>query len=240
MVCICQTSQGNCDVFTTTLLAYIHTLADSYFLVQMQILSPLSIEDYFSNNNNTFTLDILQKIIQNNILSCIEKRSQYYSTFNPSVRHDHEQVDDSDEEDDLDLQLHPLHDHNVESVFDMLDVNWKLLAILTGDAGCGKSYMLRLIANHLVRSEYNIVVAAHTGLLAAGSKASLPDKVTCDTVHASFYYSVETDASPSINWHLSNFDLIVIDEITTVPRTIFQHILKALNVLLFRPVILLF
>ena len=42
--------QGNLNVFITTLSAYIHTLADSYFLVQMQILSPLSIENYMLEN----------------------------------------------------------------------------------------------------------------------------------------------------------------------------------------------
>ena len=67
----------------------------------------------------------------------------------------------------------------------------------------------------------------------------LPDDATYDTVHASFHYPVDTDnSSPSINWELLYVDVIIIDEISMMPEVIFQHILKTLNVLLFRPVVL--
>ena len=89
-----------------------------------------------------------------------------------------------------------------------------MYSVFHRDAGCGESNTLKSIVNHLVRSEYNILVPAPTGLLAAGFKASLLDEVTCNTVYASFHYPVESDATPSITWHLSNFDLIVIDEIS--------------------------
>jgi hypothetical protein len=37
---------------------------------------------------------------------------------------------------------------------------------------------------------------------------------------------------------LSNFDVVIIDEFSMIPEVIFLHILKTLNVLLFRPVVL--
>ncbi len=118
-------------------------------------------------------------------------------------------------------------------------VDWKKPVIVTGDAGCGKSHTIHLIVTHLVNKEYNVLVAAPTGFLAAVFKAILPVEVQCYTVHASFHYPVDNDVSPSINWHLSDFDVIIIDEISMIPEIIFQRMLRAFNVLLFCPVILL-
>ena len=81
----------------------------------------------------TLLLFIRQKIIKNHVLSHIEKQSQYYSSFNPSAQHDHQHVDDSDEEDDLDLQLDNSDTHDLEFAFGMLDADWKVPTIVTGD-----------------------------------------------------------------------------------------------------------
>lgn len=58
-------------------------------------------------------------------------------------------------------------------------------------------------------------------------------------MHASFHFPVDPDVSPKINWELSKYDLVIIDEISMIPDIIFNHILKTFNVLLFRPVLLL-
>ena len=44
--------------------------------------------------------------------------------------------------------------------------------------------------------------------------------------------------APTINWQLSKYDLIIIDEISMIPDIIFKHIQKTLTVLLYRPVIM--
>ena len=161
-----------------------------------------------------------------------------YSTFTSSSYTE----DDSEcEDDDNDNYLFDNISNTVVEVnFEIMLVDWEKPIVVRGEAGCGKSYIIRSIVTYLVREEANVLVTAPTGLLAAVFKASLPDEVQCDIiVHASFHYPVESDHSPSINWHLSNYDVIIIDEISMISDVIFQHILKTLNALLLRPILLL-
>ena len=120
-----------------------------------------------------------------------------------------------------------------------IDIDWKKPIVVTGEAGCGKSYTINSIVTYLLANDATVLVAAPTGFLASVFKAILPNNAKCETVHASFHFPVDTaDIPPSINWQLSNFDVIIIDEISMIPPTIFEHILKTINVLLFRPVVL--
>jgi ATP-dependent exoDNAse (exonuclease V) alpha subunit len=43
----------------------------------------------------------------------------------------------------------------------------------------------------------------------------------------------------SINWELSRYDVIVIDEISMISEDIFEHILSTFQRLIFRPVLVL-
>lgn len=83
------------------------------------------------------------------------------------------------------------------------------------------------------------MIATPTGFLASGYRAQTQDEVTCDTVHSSFTIPVSSTEAPKINWSLSRFDLIVIDELSMISEKIFQHILLSFSKLLFRPVLLL-
>ena len=227
-------NQGNRDMYITTFLAYLHTLADTYYLVQLQILLPTSIEYTPNNAADSFTLDTQQLTIQNHILSSLQKRNDYYSTFNDSRVTDTDSESDNEDEMDIEDNAIPYSTTTHQSI----DVDWKKPVVVTGEAGCGKSYTIRSIVTYLVQNDANVLVAAPTGFLASVFKATLPEEAKCETVHASFHYPVNSDIPPSINWQLSNFDVLIIDEISMIPDVIFQHILKTLNVLLFRPVVL--
>ena len=52
--------QGNRDPYITTFLAYLHTLGDTYSLVQRQILSATSIQCSVNDASHTFNLDAQQ------------------------------------------------------------------------------------------------------------------------------------------------------------------------------------
>ena len=67
-------SQGNRDVYMTTFLAYLHTLGDTYFLLQLQILVGTSIQSSANNAADSFSLDTQQQTIQNHILSSLQKQ----------------------------------------------------------------------------------------------------------------------------------------------------------------------
>lgn len=231
--------RGHRDTYITTYLAYIHTLADTYFLWQKQVLPPLFIEQCCTHMEYNFTLDMHQQTVHNHVMSALAKRNEHYSTFTTTCNND--EIDDAQTDSDDDENA---FDDNINKPVVMLtsqtmDVDWKKPIVVTGEAGCGKSYTILSVVSHLVRQEGNVLIAAPTGLLAAVFKASFPDEVQCETVHSSFHYPVAPDQSPTINWQLSNFDVIIIDEISMIPDVIFEHILKTFSVLLFRPVIFL-
>ena len=118
-----------------------------------------------------------------------------------------------------------------------VNIVWTKPVLVTGTAGCGKSYTIYSIVNRLIRDDTKILIAAPTGFLASVFRSNGPDEVDCETVHASFCFPVEDDVFPTINWQLLKYDLVIIDKISMIPDIIFKHIQKALIVLLFRPVI---
>ena len=86
-------------------------------------------------------------------------------------------------------------------------------------------------------NEQNILIAAPTGFLTSCPRPQTPDIVTCETVHASFHIPVDTDTPCTINWELSQFDIIIIDEISMISEDTFKHILYTWDRLVFRPVL---
>ena len=114
-------NQGNRDMYITTFLAYLHTLADTYFLVQLQILLPTSIEYSPNNAADSFTLDTQQLTIQNHILPSLQKRNDYYSTFNDARVADTNS--ESDNEDDMDIEDNAIP-HSIIT-HENIDVDWK-------------------------------------------------------------------------------------------------------------------
>lgn len=45
------------------------------------------------------------------------------------------------------------------------------------------------------------------------------EMITTDTA---FQYPVEENALPTINWELSSYDVIIVDEISIIPKVIFK------------------
>ena len=56
---------------------------------------------------------------------------------------------------------------------------------------------------------------------------------------AAFHYPVLPQQRPAYNWNLSNYDLIVIDELSMVPVKILEHVLATISELPIRPIVLL-
>ena len=68
----------------------------------------------------------------------------------------------------------------------------------------------------------------------------MPDDVTYETVHAAFHFPVDPSMSPSVNWELARFDVIVVDEISMIAENIFKHMLYTLDrLIILRPVVVL-
>ena len=227
--------KGNRDNYITTCLARVASLADTFFLWQMQIISPGSLDICAPNHSSNFSLDSDQQAIHTHVLAALDKRGESYSTMNYTEPYESGSDSDSEEETE-DTNVTPLCDNIVTS--SNLNIVWTKPVLVTGTAGCGKSYTIYSIVNRLIRDDTKILIAAPTGFLASVFRSNVPDEVDCETVHASFRFPVEDDVSPTINWQLSKYDLIIIDEISMIPDIIFKHIQKTLTVLLFRPVIM--
>jgi ATP-dependent exoDNAse (exonuclease V) alpha subunit len=83
----------------------------------------------------------------------------------------------------------------------------------------------------------NILVAAPTGFIAICFRPILPEELICETVHSAFHIPVNVNERPSINRNPSHYDIIIIDEISMISESNFQHVLDTLTRLIFRPVL---
>lgn len=110
---------------------------------------------------------------------------------------DHESDSDTDSLDGLDSD----NQLALVNTAQQMDINWKKPILVTGEAGCGKSYTINSIVHHSVRNNVKVLIAAPTGFLASVFRAALPEEVSCETVHAAFRFPVETDLSPTVNCH---------------------------------------
>lgn len=77
-------------------------------------------------------------------------------------------------------------------------------------------------------------------MLAALYNAQFYDsRFRAETIHSAFRYPVDPSERPELNWDIGHYDFLVIDELSMVPTQIFEHIMKTLQQLHIRPVVLL-
>jgi DNA replication protein DnaC len=239
--------QGNREHFIQTALAYVDTLKDMFFLWQLQVLSVEAIDMPYESAVREFSLDPQQLCVHRHVVKSLNERASAYSSFLPSANTEPASSSNSESNSDFNsdfetdmeneqqvLLLHGNFDHR-----DATTNDWTKPILVTGKPGCGKSHAIESIVHSVSSEDALILIAAPTGFLASVFRFNAPEHVVCDTVHASFHFPVETDVLPKINWELSKYDLIIIDEISMIPDIIFNHILKTFNVLLFRPIVLL-
>ena len=84
-----------------------------------------------------------------------------------------------------------------------------------------------------------ILVATPTGFLGTQYKDKFGDDIDTDTIHAAFHYPVNPAERPRYNWNISNYDIVIIDELSMIPIKIFEHILATVSKLPIRPVVML-
>ena len=152
---------------------------------------------------------------------------------------------DSDDDEDGNVDEHLLSTTDSPCIDDLVPhehddlLDWRKFLLVVGRAGTGKSFTLIKVIDACLSMTGNVFVATPTGFLAMQFKDHFLDDVDADTIHAGFHYPVLPQERPSYNWNLSNYDLIVIDELSMVPIKIFDHIVATVSELPIRPVILL-
>lgn len=119
-------------------------------------------------------------------------------------------------------------DHNVNEPNPVPDVPLSVdgpvskCFLVYGEAGSGKSYVIRSLIQFCLQHNLLPAVGCPTGKLASTFSYEFPG-VRCDTVHSLFNILVG-EGNRMINWGLSNIHLLVIDEITQVPTSFIEHI----------------
>ena len=93
--------------------------------------------------------------------------------------------------------------------------DWKRFPMVLGKRGTGKSFTFRQCIACALQNGLTTCVTP-TGTLACTCKDLYSDAITCDTSHSIFQFISHATTLYSINSHLSQYDVIFIDEISQV------------------------
>ena len=133
-----------------------------------------------------------------------------------------------------------MDERNVQSLPSTSGHDWRKFILIHGKLGTGKTYAVLHSIRQALANEYRVLCTTLTGMLSSTYNATITDEnFASDTIHSAFRYPVDVNERPQINWDLANYDLIVIDELSMVPSIVFDHILKTLQELHVRPVVVL-
>ena len=226
------TVQGHKATYVQTIISYIQGLSDLFYLTQMQLLNPVHLLCTSLTAEDNSTLDPYQFAIVRHVKNAVFHRRLHYHIDDDSL---HEDCSDSDSEHIFQNNYLQTNAHCSTHY----EIEWQRPTLITGNPGTGKSHTILGCVSELLKEDVNILIAMPTGFLASCYRSQTQDEVSCETVHSSFTIPVSPTESPKINWSLSRFDLIIIDELSMISETIFQHVLMTVSKLLFRPVFVL-
>ena len=221
--------EGNKNTYIDTTVAYINSLHDVLTVCRLNLVDTLLFEQS-NTTNRRFPPDGPQSVIVNRVISALQSREDeniLFASTSPDIH------------DDEDVSVQYASQVN-EPVSDdhQTFLDWKQPLLVTGKPGSGKTYAVLSIVEHCINLDYSVLVTAPTGFLASKYSEIFKEQADTDTVHAAFKYPVNEAEKPAINWNLVQYDFIVIDEISMLPSAIFQHVLRTLQELPRRPVIL--
>ena len=116
--------------------------------------------------------------------------------------------------------------------------DWTKILSVTGKAGTGKTKCLHSCIRYIIEKELTCLVATPTGYLASSYRAIFDEDIDANTIHSSFCIPIDR-SSPQVNWALGTYDLIIIDEISMVSLSHFNHIFSSLKQLVTQPILLI-
>lgn len=221
--------QGNKSYYVETLCAYIRSLHNTMYLWQKRVLSSTQLNSECPSDI-TYSLDNFQNMIFLRISLFLQCRDEYYTSDNLYT--------DSDDEHDENNSEHNEHspaNHNPRDI----QTFWRKFVLITGRHGTGKSQTICHTISTCIEQQRKVLVAAPTGILAARYRNMFGTKIDADTVHSAFHFPVNPDEHPTINWNISSYDIVIIDEISMIPKTIFDHIIRTMQQIPIRPILVL-
>ena len=108
-----------------------------------------------------------------------------------------------------------------------------------GKPGTGKTQVLLAIIRHSIKVRQQVLLACPTGYLASKYRYIFGNQITTNTIHGAFHIPVNREDRTTINFGVSFFDIVVIDEVSMLSPRRFQKIATTMNQLPTRPVLIL-
>ena len=114
-------------------------------------------------------------------------------------------------------------------------------SFLKGQAGIQKNQENRkfLRIQQCLSQQLNKLLAVPIGLHAGTFRNRFGDNIICDTIHCALHYSVKSDERPTINCNISNYDLLLLDEMSMIPKKIADHVLRTISEVTIWPVVVM-
>jgi len=216
--------EGNRDSFVSSVLSYFKSIRTSLSLYFEGRFNRIPLADGISD----FALSIQD-------MSTSQRR--IYVTITDLLSAYEGTVDDVDVdlEDEDNVEGSRNVPHTLNNVVDPDDSNGRRF-LLSGEAGSGKSFVIKSIMAFCRERSLKVTLSCPTGKLASSYAMCFPD-MRCDTVHSNFHIPVG-EVPPTVNWSLSDTHIFIIDEITQVPLSFIRHILLTRDSMPLNPVIL--
>ena len=98
--------------------------------------------------------------------------------------------------------------------------------------------MSSLLYSIHIDQELKCLVATPTGYLASSYRGLFYPDIDTNTIHSSFYIALN-GSMPEVNWSLAMYDIIIIDEVSMITDTIFNHMMSTIQQLPSRPILLI-
>lgn len=230
--------QGHRSWYVSNIILHVQSLKDLYHLWQKRVIS---FGEITTPSLPQFPLDAKQRLIMSLAKNMLCKRRQHYSCLSSTF----DDFDaDAEENEDFPHDLPSVYlpegqDGFVDQDNGQTELDWRKYLLVVGKPGTGKSHSLIRVIEMCISQAENVLIATPTGFLATKFKYLFQDDIDSDTVHAAFHFPVSVKDQLSYNWNLSNYDLIVIDELSMIPLKIFHHILETVSELPICPIVLL-
>ena len=112
--------------------------------------------------------------------------------------------------------------------------------LVKGKPGTGKPHAIKVAIQQALDNGYRVACATPTSFLQNTYRAEfIENNFEADPIHSTFRYPVNSSERAQINWNVGKFDLLIVEELSMVPKKLFLHVVNSLNQLHVRPVALL-
>ena len=217
--------EGHKTYFILNVTNHVENMKNMYHLWQIQVLRTEDFSSLLSQLPNT-DLNPKQLAVLNAFKSSLSLREQTYDSgaAHPAPT--------------LTCTTQNTASSSLSARQSQTSSDWTKVISITGKPGTGKSKCLHACIEYAVASQLKCLVATPTGFLASTYRALFDTDVDANTIHSSFSIPIDS-TPPKINWSLSTYDVIIIDEVSMVPLSVFTHIMATLHELPTRPVVVI-